>query len=68
MTYASFWLLFNMLAPGIEAAREAYYGYEKKGEELVAILLNRQFRVVPSRVLFVLLMHCVILQAGHHTT
>jgi hypothetical protein len=29
MSYASFWRLYNMLAPGIEAAREAYYGYEK---------------------------------------
>jgi hypothetical protein len=31
MSYASFWRLYNMLAPGMESAREAYYGYEKKG-------------------------------------
>ncbi len=31
MSYASFWWLHSMLAPGIEAAREAYYGYETKG-------------------------------------
>ncbi len=31
MSYASFWWLYSMLAPGIEAAREASYGYEKKG-------------------------------------
>jgi hypothetical protein len=31
MSYASFWQLYSMLAPKIEATREAYYGYEKKG-------------------------------------
>jgi hypothetical protein len=31
MTHASFWRLYSRLAPRIEAAREAYYGYEKKG-------------------------------------
>ncbi len=31
MTYASFWRLYNMLNPGIKAAREVYYGYKKKG-------------------------------------
>jgi hypothetical protein len=31
MAYASFWQLYSRLAPGIEAARVAYYGYEKKG-------------------------------------
>jgi hypothetical protein len=31
MSYASFWLLYSMLASKIEAAREAYYGYEKNG-------------------------------------
>jgi hypothetical protein len=31
VAYVSFWQLYIMLAPGFEAAREAYYGYEKKG-------------------------------------
>ena len=31
MTYQSFWRLYHKLAPGIEAAREAYYEYEKRG-------------------------------------
>jgi hypothetical protein len=31
MAYVSFWQLYSMLTPGIEATREAYYGYEMKG-------------------------------------
>jgi hypothetical protein len=31
MTNASFWRLYKRITPGIEAAREACYGYEKKG-------------------------------------